>query len=125
MCIGGKNMSIQSNSSIEITEDGRIYNDSLSVWDVNSFIIKVAFADDFAVDVSKFKEKYIKMKKGMVQPSKPNIVISFGILVTDKNFTLVNILSDMEWENVLEFLKNKLQMSSLSGCGRITYNQLI
>ncbi len=85
-------------TSIEITNDGKIYCDRIKEDSVNGFLML------FAMYAQEDDYNYIKMNEGMVQPQKKNIVISFGIELYPTEFFVKNVLSSMDFEVTKKFI---------------------
>ena len=85
-------------TSIEITNDGKIYCDGIKEDSVNGFLML------FAMYAQEDDYTYFKMKEGMVQPQKKNIVISFGIELYPTEFFVNNVLSSMDFEVTKKFI---------------------
>ena len=90
-------------SSIELSKNGEIFCDVLGTWEVNSFLTL------FALSATEEDYNYIKMREGMVQPRKPEVVVSFGIEVTATSFFVNNVLSSMEFEEIKKFILDILK----------------
>lgn len=85
-------------SSIEISKDGSVFCDHLCDFDVNSFLMI------FALTAKEQDYRYFKMRDGMVNFNKKDIVISFGIEVYPTSFYVNNCLSSFDFEVAKKFI---------------------
>ena len=105
--------------SIEISDEGKIVTSGLlTISDTNRFITNLSCQNS-----DEYKEKYKKMYKGCVNFQDPSIVISFGIISDDRSFKVKNILSSLDWKELIDFLKTKVKIETFSGDGRLTYDE--
>ena len=85
-------------SSIEISKDGSVFCDYLCDFDVNNFL-KI-----FALTAEEMDYRYFKMREGMVNFNKKDIVISFEIEVYPTSFNVKNCLSSFDFEVAKKFI---------------------
>lgn len=87
-------------TSIEISNDGKVYCDWIKEDTVKEFLML------FTLTASEENYNFFKMNEGMVNFNKKEIVISFGIELTPFNFYVNNILSSFSFEETKKFIAN-------------------
>lgn len=87
-------------SSIEISKENKIFCDYLCDFDVNNFLIA------FALSAEENDYKYFRMREGMVNFNKKDIIVSFGIEVHRTGFFVNNLLSSLSFEETKKFIAN-------------------
>lgn len=87
-------------TSIEISNDGKVYCDWIKEDAVKGFLML------FALTATEENYKFFKMNEGMVNYNKKEIVISFGIELTPFNFCVNNLLSSLSFEETKKFIAN-------------------
>lgn len=91
-------------TSIEITENGKIYCEHIDIEFVKHFLRL------FALFIEEDQIKYYKMNKGMVNFNKKDVVISFGIILADAEFEVRNLLSSMSFDETKEFVSKIVEI---------------
>ncbi len=92
-------------TSIEITETGKIYCEHIDIESVKHFLRLFALSS-----IEEDQIKYYKMNKGMVNFNKKDVVISFGIILTDAKFEVRNLLSSMSFDETKEFISKIVEI---------------
>lgn len=85
-------------TSIEISQDKKIYCDGLQESTVHFFLV------EFALTAEKETYRYYRMNDGMVNYQKSDIVISFGIEITGAGVCIKNLLSSLDFEDTKKFI---------------------